>query len=96
MAAPDKSSLSDIRIGIGAVGPVPKRLLNLEKALTGKKITGELIHQVAEDASDFVQSRSRQEYRKEVLVNFVERGIISAINQSGIKLARFGEEQLYA
>ena len=96
MAAPDKSSLSDIRIGIGAVGPVPKRLLNLEKALIGKEITGELIHQVAEEASDFVQSRSRQEYRKEVLVNFVERGIVSAINQSGIKLARFGEEQLYA
>ena len=95
-SASDQSALADIRIGIGAVGPVPKRLIDLEKALIGKKITSELVHQIAEQASEFVQSRSRQEYRREVLVNFVERGIISAINQSGIKLVRFGEEQIYA
>ncbi len=89
----DKSALADIRIGIGAVGPVPLRLVHVEKALIGKKITSELVHQVAEQASDFVQSRSRQEYRREVLVNFVERGIVAAANKSGIQLERFGEEQ---
>jgi CO/xanthine dehydrogenase FAD-binding subunit len=89
----DKSALADIRIGIGAVGPVPLRLAHIEKALIGKKITSELVHQVAEQASDFVQSRSRQEYRREVLVNFVERGIVAAANKSGIQLERFGEEQ---
>jgi xanthine dehydrogenase FAD-binding subunit len=95
-SASDRSTLVDIRIGIGAVGPVPKRLIDVEKALIGKKITSELVHHMAEQASEFVQSRSRQEYRREVLVNFVERGIISAINQSGITLSRFGEEQIYA
>ena len=93
-AASDQRSLADIRIGIGAVGPVPKRLVDLEKALIDKEITGELVHQIAEQASEFVNSRSRHEYRREVLVNFVERGIISAINQSGITVVRFGEEQI--
>jgi xanthine dehydrogenase FAD-binding subunit len=90
----DKNALADIRIGIGAVGPVPKRLKDIENALIGKKITGQLIRQIAEQASEFVQSRSRQEYRREVLVNFVERAIVIAINQSGIKLARYGEEEI--
>ena len=89
----DKNALADIRIGIGAVGPVPLRLVHIEKALIGQKITSELVRQVAEQASDFVQSRSRQEYRREVLVNFVERGIVAAANKSGIQLERFGEEQ---
>ena len=71
-------------------------MIDVEKALIGKKITSELVHHMAEQASEFVQSRSRQEYRREVLVNFVERGIITAINQSGITLSRFGEEQIYA
>ena len=94
VSSPDHSSLSDIRIGIGAVGPVPKRLVNLEAALIGQKVTGEIVRKIAEQASEFVLSRSRQEYRKVVLVNFVERAIIAAINKCGIKLARLAEEQI--
>ena len=91
-----KGSIEDIRIGIGAVGPVPKRLYALEKRLMTQSITSQLIREIAEDASDEVQSRSRQEYRREVLVNFVERAIVSALNQAGMKLTRVGEEKLYA
>lgn len=94
-ASTDKSYLQDIRIGIGAVGPTPKRLSELEKLLTDKSITGRLVRQVAEGACDYVQSRSRQEYRREVLVNFVERAIISVVNQTGLQVVRYGEEKIY-
>lgn len=88
----DKKNLEDVRIGIGAVGPKPQRLTNLEKSLVGMPATSDLIHKVSRLASDFVRSRSRQDYRKEVLVSFVERSVIASINQVGLQLARHGEE----
>jgi hypothetical protein len=93
--SPALHTLQDIRIGIGAVGPIPKRLLDLEASLIGQKVSARLIREIAEEDSDFVQSRSRHGYRREVLVNFVERGVVSAINRGGLKLVRYGEEELY-
>jgi CO/xanthine dehydrogenase FAD-binding subunit len=93
---PAKNIVEDIRIGIGAVGPVPKRLHKLEKRLIAEPITSQLIREIAEAGSEDVQSRSRQEYRREVLVNFIERAIISALNEAGLPLVRFGEERLCA
>jgi len=91
-ASKDKATLDDIRIAIGAVGPVPRRLRDIESSLIGSPITSLMVRQVAEEACDYVQSRSRQEYRREVLVNFVERGVISVLNQVGLKVIRYGEE----
>ena len=68
----------------------------LEKRLIAEPITSQLIHEIAEAGSEDVQSRSRQEYRREVLVNFIERAIISALNEAGLPLVRFGEERLCA
>ncbi|MBT8584795.1 molybdopterin dehydrogenase [Polynucleobacter paneuropaeus] len=90
----DKKILTDVRIGIGAVGPKPQRLVSLEKSLVGGAITNDFVRRVSEEAGQYVQSRSRQEYRREVLVNFIERSIINSVNQAGLSLERYGEEQI--
>jgi hypothetical protein len=35
-----------------------------------------------------VRSRSRQQYRREVLVNFIERGIVNALRECGLAVER--------
>jgi xanthine dehydrogenase FAD-binding subunit len=42
--------------------------------------------------ADYVRSRSRQEYRREVLVNFVERGTVEALSRAGISIERVAKE----
>jgi hypothetical protein len=42
--------------------------------------------------ADYVRSRSRQEYRREVLVNFVERGAVEALSRAGISIERVAKE----
>lgn len=89
-----KRRIEDCRIAIGAVGPVPERLAGVERLLTGHAPTGELVRQAAGLAADRVRSRSRQEYRREVLVNFVERALASALRHAGLELARLPKEEL--
>ena len=87
--------LEDVRIAIGAVGPVPERLSDAEVFLLGKQPTAEILREAAEMAVDHVRSRSRQEYRRDVLVNFVERGLATALQQSGLEIARLPKELSY-
>ena len=84
--------ISDVRIAIGAVGPVPERLADIEDLLTGQLPTSALVRQAAEMAESRVRSRSRQVYRREVLVSFVERALVKSLDQSGVKLARLPKE----
>jgi len=69
----------DVRLALGGVGPVPIRLHESESCLIGKPVETELINKSADLAVKYVQSRTRQEYRREVVFNFVNRGIIEAI-----------------
>jgi CO/xanthine dehydrogenase FAD-binding subunit len=50
-----------------------------ERALRGETISHALIDRVARTAADFVASRSRQEYRREVVVNFVRAALHDAL-----------------
>lgn len=89
----------DVRIAIGAVGPVAMRLPEVERLLAGREIGAELIADAAQMAEHHVRSRSRVEYRREVLVNFVERGIGNALQECGFTVARdagHGEEVSHA
>ena len=84
--------IEDCRIAIGAVGPVPERLADVERLLVGQVPDSVLVREAASLAADRVRSRSRQEYRREVLVNFVERALASALGHAGLELVRLPKE----
>lgn len=86
--------VEDARIAIGAVGPVPQRLPEVERLLQGQAPTGELLRHAAGLVAGRVQSRSRQEYRREVLMNFVERALVAALGDAGVHVARLPKEEL--
>lgn len=94
--APAGGTLADVRIAIGAVGPVPERLNDAEAALRGRRPTPATIREAAQLAADRVRSRSRQDYRREVLVNFVERGLVAALAQCGLAVQRLPRETVHA
>ena len=80
--------LQDVRIAIGAVGPVAERLFDVERALAGQLVSYELIQHAARLGEARVRSRTRQDYRREVLVNFIERGIVNALQECGLGVER--------
>lgn len=87
-----KRRIEDVRIAIGAVGPVPERLDDVEDFLTGQAPTSGRLRAAAELAVDRVRSRSRQAYRREVLVNFVERALVAAFAHAGLEIQRLPKE----
>lgn len=78
-----RQNIRDVRLSIGGVGPVAKRMTAVERSLSGEKITSDLIRRVMGDCDQFVQSRSRQEYRKHVAPGFLARGLAKAIRRAG-------------
>ncbi len=88
----ERRRIEDVRIAIGAVGPVPLRLDDVEDFLAGQVATGASLRQAAQMTVGRVRSRSRQTYRREVLVNFVERALIDALAQAGLAVARLPKE----
>jgi CO/xanthine dehydrogenase FAD-binding subunit len=90
-----KRRIEDIRIAIGAVGPVPERLDDIEDFLTGQTPSGESLRKAADMALGRVRSRSRQVYRREVLVNFVERGLVGALAHAGLVIDRLPKESVH-
>lgn len=75
----------DVRLALGGVGPRPMRLNAVESRLRGEKISRRTIHDAAQLAADEVASRSRQEYRRSVVIGFVKAGIEEALeNQSDV------------
>jgi len=77
----DGNKFEDVRLALGGVGPIPVRLHESESCLMNKPVETELINNSADLAVKYVQSRTRQEYRREVVFNFVKRGIIKAIKE---------------
>lgn len=70
----------DVRLALGGVGPGPIRLYEAESSLRGETVSHALIEQVASTAADTVASRSRQEYRREVVINFVRAALVDALS----------------
>jgi carbon-monoxide dehydrogenase medium subunit/xanthine dehydrogenase FAD-binding subunit len=73
----------DVRIAVGGVGPVPKRLTETENFLRGSTITTEEVTQAANFSADIVQSRTRQTYRRNVMQDIIVRALIQATQQAG-------------
>ncbi len=78
----------DVRLALGGVGPVPVRLHESESCLISKPVETELINKSSELAVKHVKSRTRQEYRREVVFNFVKRGIMEAIKDFEINCGK--------
>ena len=70
-----KTHFEDVRIAFGAIGPVPRRMMEIEDRLKGEVISKGLIQKM---------SRSRKEYRRNVVKNFTLAGIYEALAEIGI------------
>jgi xanthine dehydrogenase FAD-binding subunit len=76
-------AFEDVRLAIGGIGPVPKRLAEVEKFLCLGPVSSERLEQAADMPVELVQSRTRQAYRREVVRGFMLRGLINAVRRAG-------------
>ncbi len=83
---PAKEIFEDVRLALGGIGPVPMRLTDVEEQLKGQPITRELIAEVSEAPQARVASRSRVEYRRNVVRGFVEAALEDALIDCGVML----------
>lgn len=74
-----KSKLQDVRIGLGAVAPVPLRASKTEELLRGKTLTGALLKEAAtiaaSESSPISDQRSSAEYRRWIVEALTRRGL---------------------
>ena len=75
--------IEDARLAIAGIGPVPYRLTDVEKLLRGAAPSTELLEQAAEMPVSRVASRTRQDYRRDVVRGFMLRGLINAARRAG-------------
>jgi xanthine dehydrogenase FAD-binding subunit len=87
-----KGRFEDVRLAIGGIGPVPRRLGEVEAFLRGGPVTAERLEQAADMPVDLVASRTRQAYRREVVHGFVARGLIEAVRAAGGRIAALAPE----
>ena len=73
----------DVRLAIAGVCPMPRRLTEIEQALRGARLSDAKLEEVADMPLDVVQSRTRQEYRRDVVRGFLMRGLINAAKRAG-------------
>jgi carbon-monoxide dehydrogenase medium subunit/xanthine dehydrogenase FAD-binding subunit len=73
----------DVRAAIGGIGPRPLRLTDVEALLRGGPLTADRLEQAADMPVSLVASRTRQEYRREVVRGFMLRGLINAARRAG-------------
>ena len=76
-------SFADVRLAIAGIGPVPQRLGDVEAFLKAAPISAARLEQAAEMPVALVASRTRQEYRREVVRGFVMRAIVNAARRAG-------------
>lgn len=73
----------DVRLAIAGIGPVPVRLTDVEAFLKAGPIEAERIARAAEMPVSLVASRTRQEFRREVVRGFMLRGVATAARRAG-------------
>lgn len=75
--------VEDARLAIAGIGPKPLRLGDVEKFLCDGPLSADRLERAAEMPVGLVASRTRQEYRREVVRGFVLRGLINAARRAG-------------
>ena len=76
-------AIEDARLAIGGIGPRPLRLTEVERFLKGAPLSAALLEQAADMPVDLVASRTRRDYRCEVVRGFMARGLINAARRAG-------------
>ena len=75
-----KTSLQDVRIGLGAVAPTPLRATKTEALLRGKPLTAALLKEAAamaaSESSPISDQRSSAEYRRWIVEALTRRGLV--------------------
>jgi xanthine dehydrogenase FAD-binding subunit len=90
---PEGRYFEDVRLSLGGVGPRPIRLSKVESMLRGERVSADLITKAAVGAADTVGSRSRVDYRRDVVVNFVRAALQEALeNQPNLQTSEKAEE----
>ena len=75
--------IEDVRLAIAGIGPRPLRLTDVEDFLRGGAVTPKRLEQAAAMPVELVASRTRQEYRREVVRGFMLRGLTTAARRAG-------------
>lgn len=76
-------AFEDIRLAIGGIGPMPLRLSGVENFLKAGSMTMHRLEQAADMPVALVASRTRQEYRRDVVRGFMLRGLVDAVRNAG-------------
>ena len=76
-------ALADARLAFAGIGPVPKRLREVEAFLCDGALTRERLERAALMPIELVASRTRQAYRREVVHGFMLRGLLNALRRAG-------------
>jgi carbon-monoxide dehydrogenase medium subunit/xanthine dehydrogenase FAD-binding subunit len=82
----------DVRLAIAGIGPVPRRLSEVETFLQAAPIDAGRLAEAAEMPVDLVQSRTRRAYRRDVVRGFLVRGLLNAIARAGGDLGALSPE----
>jgi xanthine dehydrogenase FAD-binding subunit len=76
------SRIEDARLAIAGIGPRPLRLTEVEIFLRGP-LSPERLEAAADMPVSLVASRTRQEYRRDVVRGFMLRGLFNAAQRAG-------------
>jgi xanthine dehydrogenase FAD-binding subunit len=89
---PAGRSFEDARLCIGGIGPVPTRLHDVEAFLKSGPLTASRLEQAADMPVGLVRSRTRQDYRRDVVRGFMLRGLTNAARRAGADPSLFTPE----
>jgi carbon-monoxide dehydrogenase medium subunit/xanthine dehydrogenase FAD-binding subunit len=78
----DGSKIEDARLAIAGIGPKPLRLTEIENFLRGP-LSAQRLDAAADMPVSLVASRTRQEYRRDVVRGFMLRALINAARRAG-------------
>jgi carbon-monoxide dehydrogenase medium subunit/xanthine dehydrogenase FAD-binding subunit len=87
----DGRRVEDVRLAIAGIGPKPLRLIEVENFLRGP-LSAKRLDAAADMPVALVASRTRQEYRRDVVRGFMLRGLINAARRAGADPATLGPE----
>jgi len=84
--------VEDARLAIAGIGPRPLRLTEAENFLKDAPLSAARLEEAADMPVSLVASRTRQEYRREVVRGFMLRGLINAARRAGAAPDALGPE----
>ena len=75
--------IEDARLAIAGISPRPVRLADVETFLCGGPLSADRFERAAEMPVSLVASRTRQEYRRDVVRGFMLRSLVNAAKRAG-------------